>query len=66
MTEISSSDLKQFAEKYDLDQLVIVGRKIGTDGKDVCSSYGTNRDHAEVANDIADFLKYKVMGWKKP
>lgn len=65
MPEISPTDLKEFADKYDLDQLVIVGRKVGDNGKDICTSYGKDREHAAVANEIADYLKYKVMGWKK-
>lgn len=65
MAEIPASDLKEFCDKHDLEQLVIVGRKTGGDGKEVCSSYGVNREHSEIANDIANFMKYKVMGWKK-
>lgn len=65
MSEISSIDLQEFADKYDLDQLIIVGRKVGDNGKEICTSFGRTKDNSEVANDIANFMKYKVMGWKK-
>lgn len=65
MAEIPNSELKIFAEKHDLEQLIIIGRKTGANGKEVCSTWGSNFEHAQVAMDIGDYMKYKVMGWKK-
>jgi hypothetical protein len=63
--QIPVDELEALAKKYNLDQLILVGRKIGENGRECCTAYGANAEHTAVANDIASFLKYKVMGWKK-
>jgi hypothetical protein len=58
---------KQIAEDYDYDQVVIIGRKTGegaATGEHV-TTYGTTKDHCEIAARIGDFFKYKLMGWPK-
>jgi len=29
------------------------------------TTYGTNKEHCDIAAKIGNFLKYKVMGWKQ-
>lgn len=56
---------KEIADKYDYDQVIIIGRKVGENGHEACATYGKNKAHCEVAAKAGDFLKYKVMGWIK-
>ena len=57
--------LEKIAKDCDLDQVIVVARKVGENGREYCATYGKNREHCAVAADIGNFLKYKVMGWKK-
>lgn len=56
---------KHIADTYDFDQVIIIARKIGEDGIEHCTTYGKTKAHCAVATRIGDFLKYKVMGWRK-
>lgn len=56
---------KEIAKTYDYDQVVIIARKVGDDGTEHVTTYGVNPEHCAVAARIGDFLKYKVMGWKR-
>ena len=62
---IPPSELEQLAKKYGLHQVILIARTTGDDGAEYCVTYGINKEHSAVAADIGDFLKYKVMGWKK-
>lgn len=64
MKPIPISAGKEIAEKYDYDQVVIIARKVGENGGEHVTTYGVNKVHCDVAAQIGDFLKYKVMGWK--
>ena len=59
---------KEIAEKYGYDQIVIIGRKTGTDenNREHCTTYGIDKQHCEVAAKIGDYLKYEIMKWEKP
>lgn len=54
---------KEIAEKYNYDQVVIVARRVGRN--EHVTTYGVDKANCRVATDIGNFLKYKVMGWKK-
>lgn len=57
---------KLVAEDYGYDQVIIIARKVG-DGKGTgehVTTYGTTKEHCDVAARIGDFFKYKLMGWK--
>lgn len=63
--KIPISAAKLIADKYDYDQVVIVARKVGAGGNEHVTTYGKTKEHCEVAAKIGDFLKFKVMGWRK-
>ena len=65
--DISIKAAEEIAKKYGYDQIVIIGRKTGTDenAREHCTTYGVNKEHCKVAAQIGDFLKHKVMGWKQ-
>lgn len=60
---------KEIAERYGYDQVVIVARRVSDGdteaGGEHVTTYGVNKIHCEIATMIGDYLKYKVMGWKK-
>jgi len=56
---------KEIAEKYGYDQIIIIGRKTGQDGCEHVTTYGVNKTHCDVAAQIGNFLKYKIMGWEQ-
>lgn len=60
---IPISTAEHIAKQYGYDQIVIIGRKVGEDGKEHCTTYGVDKVNCDVAARIGDFLKYKVMGW---
>lgn len=55
---------KSIAEQYGYDQIVIIGRKVGDSGREHCTTYGVDKENCDVAAQIGDFLKFKVMNWK--
>lgn len=65
MKSIPINAAKQIADKYDYDQVIIIARKAGDSGGEHCTTYGKNKIHCSIAANIGDFLKYKVMGWRK-
>ena len=52
---------KLIALDYDYDQVVIIARKVG-EGEHV-TTYGKDKANCDVAAQIGNFLKFKVMGW---
>lgn len=54
---------KEIADKYGYDQIIIVARRVGPDGKEHVTTYGRNKQHCAVAAKCGNFLKFKVMGW---
>ena len=65
--DIPISAAEEIAKKYGYDQIVIIGRKIGTDedAREHLTTYGVDKANCDVAARIGDFLKHKVMGWKE-
>ena len=60
---IPISAAKDIAEKFGYDQVVIIARKVGNDGMEHVTTYGRDKANCQVAADIGNFLKFKVMGW---
>ena len=65
MKPIPISAAKLIAEKYEYDQVVVIARKVGSDGGEHVTTYGVDKTHCNVAAQTGDFLKYKVMGWTR-
>jgi hypothetical protein len=59
--EIPISAAKHIANKYNYDQVIIIGRKVGRN--EHCTTYGKTKEHCDIAARAGNFLKYKVMGW---
>lgn len=65
MREVPISAAHTIAEAYGADQVIIITRKCG-DGPDrgeAVTTYGASREHCDIAGQIGDFLKFKVMQW---
>lgn len=56
---------EQIAKDYGYDQVIIIARKVGDDGCEHVTTYGRDIVHCDVAARIGNFLKYKVMNWKR-
>jgi hypothetical protein len=56
---------RDIAEEYGYDQIVIIARKVGNGGGEVCTTFGRDVENRNVAARIGDFLKFKIMGWVK-
>ena len=54
---------KRIAKDYGYDQVVIVARKTGSEGREHVTTYGKNKAHCQVAAQIGNFLKFEIMGW---
>ena len=63
MADIPIDTAKEIAKKYDYNQVIIIARKVGHEGNEHVTTYGTNKENCLVAAQIGNFLKYKVMGW---
>ena len=61
MNPIPIAAAKLVAEKYDYDQVIMIARKVG-EGEHV-TTYGVDKANCDVAAQIGNFLKFKVMGW---
>ncbi len=65
LKEIPISVAKKIAKQYGYHQVVIIGRRVGTDGIEHVTTYGSDKKNCSVAARIGDFLKYKIFGWVK-
>ena len=63
MKPIPINAARRIAHEHGYDQVIVIGRACGDDGGEHVTTYGRNRAHCEVAAQIGDFLKRKVMGW---
>lgn len=63
MQRIPISAGKLIAQSYGYDQVVIVARKTGPGGSEHVTTYGISKVHCEVAAQIGEFFKHKLMGW---
>jgi len=68
MKRIPIKAAANIAKDYGYDQVIIIARRCSDTkpphGEHV-TTYGRTKSHCEVAANIGDFLKYKVMGWVK-
>lgn len=56
------------AKTFGYDQVIVIARRVGeppAEHGEHVTTYGVNAAHCSVAAKIGDFLKYKIMGWKK-
>jgi hypothetical protein len=68
MKQIPISAAEHIAKKYDYDQIIIIARKVGRDPEEHgehCTTYGVDKANCYAAASIGEFLKYKVMNWRK-
>ncbi len=65
MRPIPISAVKQIADEFGYDQVVVIARKVGQGGGERVTTYGASPAHCEVAKGIGDFIRYKIMGWEK-
>ena len=54
---------KRIAQDYGYDQVVIIARKVGPDGKQWMTTYGRDKAHCKVASLMGSKLA-QFMGWK--
>jgi hypothetical protein len=62
LEDIPVEAAKEIAEKYGLDQVIILARG----GGEFVTTYGVDRQNCMVAACIGDLLKYDVMMWPRP
>lgn len=68
MKPIPISAAEKIAKAYGYDQVIIYARRCHDTPEphgEHMTTYGKNKEHCSAAAQIGDFLKYKVMGWKK-
>jgi len=65
MKPIPINAAKHIADTYGYSQVVIIARAVGDSGGEHVTTYGVDKENCDVAARIGDFLKYKVMNWKK-
>jgi len=61
--DIPITDAKRIATERDYDQVIIIGRKVGS--HEHVTTYGKDKENCDVAARIGNFLKHKIMGWPK-
>ena len=49
MKPIPISAARNIADQYGYDQVIIVGRKVGDDGGEHCTTYGKSKLHCAIA-----------------
>ena len=63
MTPIPIKAAKMIADKYNYDQIVIIGRKVGEFGGEHITTYGVTKQHCEIAGRMSKALQ-RFMGWE--
>ena len=63
MNEIPISEAKHIAEKYDFDQIIIIGHKVKS--HEHFTTYGVDKNNCIEAAHFGKFLKYDVMLWPR-
>ncbi|HEX2243004.1 MAG TPA: hypothetical protein VHK27_07095 [Gammaproteobacteria bacterium] len=62
---IEAAEAERIAEMFGYDQIIIIGRRVGGEGSEWVTTYGRGNEHSEAARLIGEFLKYKVMRWRR-
>jgi hypothetical protein len=68
MKEIPISKAKEISKDFGYDQVIIFARRCHDSPEphgEHMTTYGRNQEHCEAVAKIADFLKYKIMGWNQ-
>ena len=68
MKRIPITAAQHIAEAYGYDQVIIYACKVGSNPDphgEHMTTYGVDKKHCDVAKQIGDHLKFKVMEWKK-
>jgi hypothetical protein len=63
---IPVSAAEAISKKYGFDQVVIIARKVGAGPDQIAehvTTYGKDKANCDVAAQMGNFLKYKVMSW---
>lgn len=63
MNGIPISAAQNVAKKYGFDQIIIIGRKVGS--HEHVTTYGVDKENCDAAALAGDHLKYNVMGWPR-
>lgn len=70
MKPVSIIDAAILAGKYDCDQVIIIAREIANGGEDKggehVTTYGRLPAHSDIAAQIGDYIKHKIMHWPRP
>jgi hypothetical protein len=61
LDEIPIEAAKNISKKYNFDQIVIIGRRVGS--HEAVTTYCKNKEHCDVAARIGNYLKFKIMNW---
>jgi hypothetical protein len=66
MNNIPISAAKALADKYNLDQVVIIARRVGEPGvgREFVTTYGKDLTNCKLAGTIGAFIKDKIMKWE--
>lgn len=56
-------DLESLAKKYKMNQVIVLCRRVGEDGYEHLSTYGTDKENCTVAYLAGEYLKKEVMKW---
>lgn len=57
---------KRIAKEYGYDQVIIVARKVGDDGKQWHTTYGRNKAHCDAASKIMRWLERQMKAYENP
>ena len=63
MKKIPIKAAEEISKRYGYDQVIIIARKVGDDGIESVTTYGKDKDNCDVAAQIGNFIKHKIMGW---
>lgn len=63
MKPIPVSAAKQIGEAHGFDQVVIYARKVGDEGGEHMTTWGSTPEHCGVVGRIGNALKQHIMGW---
>lgn len=63
MKPIPINMAQEVAQRFGYDQVVIYARRVGEDGGEHLTTYGTTKQHCRVAGQMGDTLK-RLMGWQ--
>lgn len=62
-TDIPVDAAKDIAQRYGYDQVMIIARKVGPDGREHVTTYGDGKEHCAVAAHVGQFVRSQIMGW---